>query len=150
MAQWIKTSVRFQKRMENGTNKRVTESYLVDALSFAEAEARIIKEVTPYISGEFTVSAVKKSNVQEIFRNKVEYDCEQKWYKAKVAFITLDEKTMSEKRTIAVYMVQAPDFHNALENFIEGMKKETMADFFIVGIEETSILDVFNEKLTEE
>ena len=149
MAQWIKTSVRFQKRMENGTTKRVTESYLVDAISFAEAEARIIKEVTPYISGEFNVSAVKKSNVQEIFRNKVEYECVQKWYKAKVAFITLEEKTNSEKRIPAVYMVQAPDFHNALENFIEGMKKETMADFVIVGIEETSILDVFNEKLTE-
>ena len=150
MAQWIKTSVRFTKRMENGTSKRVTDLYLVDAISFAEAEARIIKEVTPYICGEFTVSAVIKSNVQEIYRKKREYDCEQKWYRAKVAFITLDENTMSEKRTTAVYMVQAPDFHNALENFVEGMKKETMADFVIVGIEETSILDVFNEKLTEE
>ena len=150
MSQWIKTSVRFQKRMENGTNKRVTELYLVDALSFAEAEARIINEVTPYISGEYNVSAVKKLNVQEIFRNKVQYDCEQKWYKAKVEFITLDEKTNSEKRTTAVSIVQAPDFHNALENFVESMKKETMADFVIVGIEETSILDVFNEKLTEE
>ena len=150
MSQWIKTSVRFTKRMENGTTKRVTESYLVDALSFAEAEARIIKEVKPYIHGEYNVSAVKKSNVSEIFRDKVEYDCVKKWYKAKVAFITLDENTNSEKRTTAVYMVQAPDFHNALENFIEGMMKETMADFIIVGIEETSILDVFNEKLTQE
>ena len=148
MSQWIKTSVRFQKKMENGTTKRVTESYLVDAISFAEAEARIIKEVTPpCFIGEVNVSAVKKSNVQEIFRNKIEYEDEQKWYKAKVAFITLDEKTNSEKRTTAVYMVQAPDFHNALENFIEGMKKETMEDFVIVGIEETSILDVFNEEL---
>ena len=147
MSQWIKTSVRFTKRMENGTTKRVTESYLVGALSFAEAEARILKEVTAYVRGEFNVSAVKKSNVQEIFRNKIEYEDEQKWYKAKVAFITLDEKTNSEKRTTAVYMVQAPDFHNALENFIEGMKKETMEDFVIVGIEETSILDVFNEEL---
>ena len=147
MSQWIKTSVRFTKIMENGTTKRVTESYLVDALSFAEAEARIIKEVTPYICGEVNVSAVKKSNIQEIFRDKVQYECEKKWYKAKVAFITLDENTNSEKRTTAVYMVQAPDFHNALENFIEGMKKETMEDFVIVGIEETSILDVFNEEL---
>ena len=150
MSQWIKTLVRFTKKMENGTTKRVTESYLVDALSFAEAEARIIKEVKPYIHGEYNVSAVKKSNVSEIFRDKVEYDCVKKWYKAKVAFITLDENTNSEKRTTAVYMVQAPDFHNALENFIEGMMKETMADFIIVGIEETSILDVFNEKLTQE
>lgn len=149
MSQWIKTSVRFPKRMENGTTKRVTESYLVDAISFAEAEARIIREVTTYFCGEFNVSAVKKSNVQEIFRNKVEYECEQKWYKAKVALITFDENTNSEKRTTAAYMVQAPDFHNALENFIEGMKKETMEDFVIVGIEETSILNVFNEKLTE-
>ena len=149
MSQWIKTSVRFTKRMENGTTKRVTESYLVGAISFAEAEARIIKEVTPYICGEFSVSAVKKSNVQEIFRDKVQYECEKKWYKAKVAFITLDENTNSEKRTTAVYMVQAPDFHNALENFIEGMMKETMADFVIVGIEETAILDVFNEELHE-
>ena len=149
MAQWIKTSVRFDKRMENGTKKRVTDSYLVDALSFAEAEAKIIKEVAiPLLfSGEFTVSAVKKSNIQEIFRNKIKYDDVQKWYKAKVAFITLDEKTNSEKRTIAVYMVQAPDFHNALENYIEGMKKETMEDFVIVGIEETTILDVFDEEL---
>ena len=148
MSQWIKTSVRFTKRMENGTTKRVTESYLVDAISFAEAEARIIKEVTPpCFIGEVNVSAVKKSNVQEIFRNKIEYDDEQKWYKAKVAFITLDEKTKSEKRTTALFMVQAPDFHNALENFVEGMKKETMADFVIVGIEETTILDVFNEEL---
>ena len=147
MSQWIKTLVSFTKRMENGTTKRVTDSYLVDAISFAEAEARIIREVTPYICGEFSVSAVKNSNVQEIFRDKVQYECEKKWYKAKVAFITLDEKTNSEKRTTAVYMVQAPDFHNALENFIEGMKKETMEDFVIVGIEETSILDVFNEEL---
>ena len=147
MSQWIKTSVRFTKIMENGTAKRVTELYLVDALSFAEAEARILREVTAYVRGEFNVSAVKKSNVQEIFRNKIEYEDEQKWYKAKVAFITLDENTNSEKRTTAVYMVQAPDFHNALENFIEGMMKETMADFVIVGIEETAILDVFNEEL---
>ena len=147
MSQWIKTSVRFTMRMKNGTTKRVTELYLVDALSFAEAEARIIKEVKPYIHGEYNVSAVKKSNVQEIFRNKIEYEDEQKWYKAKVAFITLDEKTNSEKRTTAVYMVQAPDFHHALENFIECMKKETMEDFMIVGIEETTILDVFNEEL---
>ena len=148
MSQWIKSSVRFTKRMENGTTKRVNDSYLVDAISFAEAEARIIREVTPPdFSGEVNVSAVKKSNVQEIFRDKVQYECEKKWYKAKVAFITLDEKTYSEKRTTAVYMVQAPDFHNALENFIVCMMKETMEDFVIVGIEETSILDVFNEEL---
>lgn len=144
MALWIKTSVRFEKMMQNGTVKKVTEPYLVDALSFTEAEARIIEEVTPYISGEFTVSAVKKSNVAEIFWD----ESGDKWYQVKAAFITIDEKTAAEKRTTSVFMVQAMDFRNALENFLDGMKG-TMADFEIVSITETPIVDVFKAKLSD-
>lgn len=145
MAQWIKTSVRFDKMQENGTLKRVTEPYLVDALSFTEAEARIIEEVKPYISGEFTVSAVAKSKIAEIFWN----ENADRWYQVKVAFITIDEKTAAEKRNVSVIMVQACDFNNALENFLDGMKG-TMADFEIVSITETNIVDVFKAKLSEE
>lgn len=145
MTQWFKTSVRFDKMLENGTVKKVTEPYLIDALSFTEAEARIIEEVTPYISGDFTVSAVKKSKIAEIFWN----ESGDKWYQVKVAFITVDEKTAAEKRNVSVIMVQARDFHNALENFIDGMKG-TIADFEIVSIAETNILDVFKAKLTAE
>lgn len=142
MAQWIKTSVRFDKMLENGTVKKVTEPYLVDALSFTEAEARIIEEVTPYISGEFTVSAVKKSKIAEIFWD----NNGERWYQVKVAFITIDEKTAAEKRTVSVVMVQAHDFDNALANFKDGMKG-TMADFEIVSIAETNIMDVYKSKL---
>lgn len=134
-------NVRFQKIMENGKLKKVTEPYLVDALSFAEAEARIIEEVTPYISGEFTVSAVKPLNISEIFRNEGDW-----WYKVVVAFITIDEKSGCEKRANSYMMVQAPDFRNALENFLDGMKG-TMADFDIISISETKVLDVFDAKL---
>lgn len=134
-------NVRFQKIMENGKLKKVTEPYLVDALSFAEAEARIIEEVTPYISGEFTVSVVKTSNISEIFRNEGDW-----WYKVVVAFITIDEKSGCEKRANSYMMVQATDFRNALENFLDGMKG-TMADFDIISISETKILDVFDAKL---
>lgn len=145
MAQWIKTSVRFDKTMENGAIKKVTEPYLVDALSFTEAEARIIEEVTPYISGEFTVSAVNKSKVSEIF-----WDASgDRWYQVKAALITIDEKTGAEKRSNTVFMVQASDFKSAYDNFMQGMKG-TMADFEIVGITETAIMDVFKAKLTEE
>lgn len=145
MAQWIKTSVRFDKTMENGLVKKVTEPYLVDALSFTEAEARIIEEVTPFISGEFTVSAVKKSKVSEIF-----WDASgDRWYQVKSAFITIDEKTGAEKRSNTVIMVQASDFKNAYDNFMQGMKG-TMADFEIISITETPIMDVFKAKLTEE
>jgi hypothetical protein len=145
MAQWIKTSVRFDKTMDNGAIKKVTEPYLVDALSFTEAEARIIEEVTPYISGEFTVSAVNKSKVSEIF-----WDASgDRWYQVKAAFITINEKTGAEKRSKNVFMVQASDFKSAYDNFMQGMKG-TMADFEIIGITETAIMDVFKSKLTEE
>lgn len=145
MAQWFKTSVRFDKMLENGTVKKVTEPYLVDALSFTEAEARIIEEVTPYISGEFTVSAVKKSKIAEIFWD----ESGDRWYQVKVAFITIDEKTAAEKRTASVIMVQASDFDNALANFKDGMKG-TMADFEIISIAETNIMDVYKAKLDKE
>lgn len=145
MAQWIKTSVRFDKTMENGAIKRVTEPYLVDALSFTEAEARIIEEVTPFISGEFTVSAVKKSKVSEIFWD----ESGDRWYQVKAAFITINEKTGAEKRSKTVFLVQASDFKSAYDNFMQGMKG-TMADFEIIGITETAIMDVFKAELTEE
>lgn len=136
---WIETKLKFSKTMENGEVKKVTEQYLVDALSFAEAEERIIKEATAFIHGDFTVEAVKKSNISEIF-----YDERgDKWYKVKTAFITLDEKTGQEKKSNQYMMVQAPDFHNALENFIEGMKG-TMSDFEIASIAETKIIDVYD------
>jgi len=142
MALWFECKVRFDKTMENGTVKKVTEPYLVDALSFTEAEARITEEVTPFISGEFSVSAVKKSNISEIF-----YDSTgDKWYRVKVAFITIDEKTASEKRTASHIFVQASDFKNAYDNFMDGMK-ETISDFEIVSIAETLIMDVFKAKL---
>ena len=145
MAQWIKTSVRFDKTMESGAIKPVTESYLVDALSFTEAEARIIEEVTPFISGEFNVSAVKKSKVSEIFWDETG----DRWFQVKAAFITINEKICAEKRSTVVFMLQASDFKSAYENFMQGMKG-TMADFEIVSIEETAIMDVFKAKLTEE
>lgn len=142
MALWFETKVRFDKTMENGTVKKVTEPYLVDALSFTEAEARITEEVTPFISGDFTVSAAKKTKISEIFRD----DSGDKWYNVKVAFITIDEKTAAEKRAYSHIIVQASDFKSAYDNFIEGMKG-TMADYEIAAITETAILDVYPAKL---
>lgn len=130
--------------MENGSTKKVNEPYLVDALSFTEAEARIIEEQTPFMSGEFSVSAVKRTKISEIFRD----DTADRWYLVKCAFITIDEKTASEKRSIAQMLVQASSFKDAFENFNEGMKS-TMADYEIVSISETPIMDVYGVKLGE-
>lgn len=142
MANWFECKVRYDKMQENGSVRKVNELYLVDALSFTEAEARIIEERTPYISGDFSVSAVKRSRITEIFYDETG----DRWYLAKLAFITLDEKSGTEKRTVSQILVQASNFRNALDNVVEGMKG-TMADYEIDSIADTQILDVYKVKL---
>ena len=128
MANWFECKVRYDKMMENGAVKKVNEPYLVDALSFTEAEARIIEERTPYISGDFSVSAVKRTKIAEIFWNDDE--AADRFYTVKVAFITIDEKTGVEKKASTLMLVQAGNFKEALDHFLDGMKG-TMADFEI-------------------
>ena len=142
MANWFECKVRYDKMQENGAVKKVNEPYLVDALSFTEAEARIIEEMTPFISGDFSVSAVKRTKIAEIFRD----DSADRYYLVKCAFITLDEKTAAEKKTVTTMLVAASDFKGAYDNFMERMKS-TMADFEIQAINETLIMDVFDAKL---
>ena len=140
MHNWVECNIRYEKTMENGMNKKVTEPYLVDALSFTEAEARIIEEMTPFISGEFTVSDIKRANYSELFF----YDEEtaDKWFKCKLTFITLDEKSGAEKKTSTLVLVQAADLRDAVKKLDEGMKG-TMADYQIASVAETSIIDVY-------
>lgn len=138
MAQLFETKIRYDKIQENGAVKKVTEAYLVDALTFTEAEARIIEEMTPYISGDFSVVAIKRTKIAEIFWNPEA----EKWWTVKVNFITLDDKTGVEKKSASLILVQADDDASAREKFNEGMR-DTMADYEIAGINETNYLEVF-------
>ena len=140
MHTWFECKIRYEKVMENGMNKKVTEPYLVDALSFTEAEARIIEEITPYISGEFTVSDIKRANYSELFPS--EEDAADRWFKCKLFFITLDEKSGAEKKTSTTVLVQASDLRDAVKKLDEGMKG-TMADYVIASVAETAIMDVY-------
>ena len=142
MALWFECKVRYDKTQENGAIKKVTEPYLVDALSFTEAEARIIEELTPYISGDFSVAAVKRTRISEIFWDETG----DKWFLAKLAFITVDPKSGVEKKAVTQILVQAKDFKTALANILEGMKG-TASDYEIVSINETLLMDVFKVKL---
>ena len=144
MANWFECKVRYDKTMENGAIKKVNEPYIIDAMSFTEAEARMIEEITPFISGDFTVSAVKRTKIAEIFWD----DSADKWYMVKVAFITIDEKTAVEKKTTSLVLVAANNFRAAVDAFVEGMK-ETMADYEIVSVTETPIMDVYKMKVKE-
>lgn len=135
---WFLCKVSYEKILENGMQKKVTEPYLVDALSFTEAEARIIEEMSPFITGEFTVSAVGRAKLSEVFFN----EDGDRYYKAKIYFITLDEKSGIEKKTAAQMLVQASNLKEAITVLEEGMKG-TLADYTIASIAETQIMDVY-------
>lgn len=137
MAQWIEVKVRYDKTMDNGAIKKVTETYMVDALSCTEAEARVIEEITPFTS-EFNVLKVGKTKIAEIFWN----ENGDRFYKVKANFITLDEKTATEKRAASYILVQASDFDEAVRNFHDGMKG-TLADYEVEAVAETKIMDVY-------
>ena len=143
MAQWFECKIKIDKTTADGVIKTSTENYLVDALSFTEAEARITEEMQPYISGEFKVDSVKRVRVSEMFFDETG----DRWYKAKVNFVTLDEKKGVEKRTASYMYVQATEFSKALQNLMEGMKG-TMSECEVASITETTLLDVFKEDLT--
>lgn len=146
MVNYFLSTVRYEKTMENGLNKTVSEQYLFDALSFTEAEARTIEELKPYISGEFSIPQIVKPRISELFLS--DDTAADRYYKVKVSFITLDEKSGAEKKTNSFILVQASDFKNAYDRFIEGMKG-TMAAYEIVSIVETQILDYYPVKYDE-
>ena len=138
MHSWFECKVSFEKVLENGMQKKVTEPYLVDALSFTEAEARIIEEIRPFISGEFTVTDIKRARLSELFFN----ENGDRFYKIKVYFSTLDEKSGAEKKTAAQMLAQACTLKEAIAVLEEGMKG-TMADYTIASVTETMLMDVF-------
>lgn len=139
-ATWFECKIRYEKTMEDGMQKKVTEAYVVDALSFSEAEERIIDEMSSYISGEFNVTDIKKAPYGEIFFS--DQEMADRWYKAKLQFITLDEKTEKEKRSNVNYLVQAGSFNGAVKN-LEEVMGGTMIDYSIVSVNETTLMDVF-------
>lgn len=140
VTEWFETKIGYEKTMEDGMPKRVKELYVVDALSFTEAEKRICEEMSSYISGAFEVVDIKKATYKEVFFS--EDASADRWYKAKLQFITIDEKTEKEKRSNVFYLVHAANFQQAASNINEVMGG-TMIDYVIASIAETAIMDVF-------
>ena len=137
---WFECKIRYEKVMEDGLQKKVNENYVVDALSFTEAEKRIMEEMSSYISGEFTIKDIKIAPYKEIFFSDDELA--DRWYKAKLEFITIDEKTEKEKRSAVNYLVQAGTLKGAVGN-IESVMGTTMIDYVIASVTETKLMDVF-------
>lgn len=140
MSEWFECKVKYDKTMEDGLIKSTSETYLVDALSFTEAEKRFIDEIEPFMSGEFVVTDIKRARLAEVMESEDLTD--DHWFKARVAFITIDEKKGTEKRAVQTILVQAKDFRTSLKNLDAGMKG-TLGDWVIVSITETKIMDIF-------
>lgn len=136
--------VKYDKVQENGCVKPTTDVYVVDALSFTEAEAVTTEYVKPWISGEFTVTDIKRVKYAEVWGNdKGDY-----WYEAQLEFITIDEKSGSEKRTKNRMLVQADNLTEAMQAVAENMRG-TMADYEAVCIKQTNILEYIKCESTE-
>ncbi len=143
-AEWFETKVKYDKLMEDGTQKKVPEMYVVDALSFTEAEEAITEEASHYSTGEFDVTDIKKAPYGEIFFSDNPND--DKWYKAKVQFIIIDEKSGKEKYSGVNYLVQSNTLQNAVKN-IEEVLNTGMQDWKIASVAETTILDVYEHQI---
>ena len=147
-ALWFECKIQYEKTVEDGLQKKVTEAYTVDALSFTEAEQRITEDLSSYIRGQFDIKDLKIAPYKEIFF--ADEDSADRWYKVKLQFITIDEKTEKEKRSNVNYLVNAGTLNGAVKNIDEAMGG-TMIDYVIAAVSETSLMDVFEyNKKTEQ
>lgn len=139
---WFECKVRYEKTQEDGNDKLVNELYVVDALSFTDAEASIIDNMAVYVSGELKIANINPANYNEIFFSG--NDDDDLWFKARLAFITIDDKN-KEKRTYVNYLIQAKSIERA-KRYVDEVMGETIIDYELKSLSETKIFDVFEHE----
>lgn len=144
---WFECKVRYEKTQEDGSEKMVNELYVVDALSFTEAEASIIDNMAVYVSGELKIANINHANYNEIFFSDIDDD--DLWFKARLAFITIDDKKDKEKRTYVNYLIQAKSIERA-KRYVDEVMGKTMIDYELKSLSETKIFDVFEHEPSTE
>ena len=140
---WFETKVRYDKTMDDGREKKVTEVFVVDALSFTEVETKITEELSAYTSSETFIKAIIRAPYSEVLFSDDSKD--DKWYRVKLAFITLDERTEKEKKTLVTYLFQAANIDKT-RSYIKEFMSNSMTDYDVHSISETQILDIFECK----
>ena len=139
-ANWFEAKVKYIKINEDGREKKVNEAYLLDAMSYTEAESRITHEMESVIKGDYYISSLKKSNITELVPSEDEND--DRWYKAKVNIIDADEVSGKGKSTAQYYLVAAADTDRALENLKKNLST-FVVPYEITNISDTKFIDVF-------
>lgn len=138
VSEWFEVKFAYNKTMEDGAQKLVTELYVVEALSFTEAEAKIIEEMEPYVQDGYNIKAIARPQYKEVWFSDKNTD--DKWYKARFQFITF-----MEKKTNMFYLIQAGSF-DAAKKYVENVMRGTMKDYTVTALKETSVMDVFEVK----
>ena len=142
---YYECTIKYDKTLETGLLKKVSEKYLVFALNFSDAETRFAEYMARFVSGEFDVTAIRRLPVAEIFES--DQASADRWFRAKLAYITLDERTGKEKRTMQEFMVHAVDFDDARDT-IEKCMRGTLGDWVNVQLSETQIMDLIDRDAT--
>lgn len=140
MKQFFQTTAKFIRRDENGKECKITESYLVPAIIFAEAEERINRELSATVTSEFIVTKIAKSNLSEVIPSVGD-----KYYRGKIAFVVLDENSGKSKRITQPVLVMADSVDQAEERIAEAYKDTTLG-VDIIGVMESNIVEVFGEE----
>lgn len=139
MSQWFTVKMKFDRQGEDGLITKVTEPFLVDAVTFTDAEKRVLEEIKAYATtGDIDVADIKKTKIAELVYD----ESGDRWYRCKINYMTIDENKGVEKKTPQIVMVQADSLRRALDNLVKNMEK-FMGDYEIGMITETNILDVF-------
>lgn len=138
MNSWFTVKVKYTKQLENGTFKRVSEPYLLAAMTFTDAEARIYEELGSSIRGEFQVTGIARTDLHDIFQ----YDDADQWFKCKVTYDRIDEDGEKAKTISQNFLVSAAHVKEAYERIEESLAT-LMIDFNVVSITASPIVEIF-------
>ena len=144
ITQFFECAIKYEKTFDDGILKKVTEKYLVDALSFTEAEARITEEIMSFVNGECIVKSIKRTNIVEIISNKTDKVADS-WFNVKLKYILIDEKSGNERHTYTHVLVNSDNIDDATESVNTAMNG-TMCDYVVESVSLSQYIDVFIHK----
>ena len=144
MNNWFTVKVKYTKQLDNGALKRVSEPYLLAAMTFTDAEARIYEELGDIIRGEFNVTGIRPTEIHDIFA----YDDSDVWYKCKVKYESMDADNEKARKVTQNFLVSAASVEQAAERLNESLST-LMVDYEIPAIVVSPIVEIFPFKEEE-
>jgi hypothetical protein len=144
MNTWFKVKVKYTKQLESGSFKRVSEPYLLSAMTFTDAEARIYEELGSFIRGEFSVMGITREDIQDIFQ----YDDADSWFKCKISYDNIDDDGDKKRTVTQNFLVSAKTVKDSYERIEESLET-LMLDYQIISIIASPIVEIFPYKEEE-